>query len=455
MRMRHCVAGALALAAALACAPPAPAVETGVNETLNQTVPTARTAARLRAGWVRLWATWESMQPAPGRFAANAVAGLDARVRAARAHGLKVLVVVVHSPGWASGGLGGIAPPSDPASWGAFMGGLAQRVPGADAWELWNEPDSPDFFRGAPDPARYAAMLRAAYPAIKAVQPGDAVVTGGLVANDMDFVAALYDHGAGGYFDAVGVHTDTACLIAGPGSYYRDERGRIGRYTFTGYREVHDVMERHGDGGKPIWLTEIGWSSHTTAPGSCPIGASKGRKPLGVTEARQARFLTAAYRCAAADRFIGAVFWFGLQDIPHVGHARGYGLYRRNGRAKPAARAFRRLARGVRARRCGGRIDQTPPTLRVVKPADGLRFAGKLDVDVRAADNRGGTGLRRIHLDADGRHVRSWGTPRGRIRPWWATRTWPPGPHTLTFRVSDRAHNETTVTVHVHKLRRR
>ena len=62
----------------------------------------------------------------------------------------------------------------------------------------------------------------------------------------MDFLAALYDHGAQGSFDAVGVHTDTACLIDGPDVCYRDELGRIGRYTFSAYREVHAVMSGTG-----------------------------------------------------------------------------------------------------------------------------------------------------------------------------------------------------------------
>ena len=69
-------------------------------------------------------------------------------------------------------------------------------------------------------------MLRAAYPAIKAVaaerrRRAPAALNG----NDMDFVAALYANGAQGAFDAVGVHTDTACLTNGPDRYYRDERG--------------------------------------------------------------------------------------------------------------------------------------------------------------------------------------------------------------------------------------
>jgi Cellulase (glycosyl hydrolase family 5) len=441
------------LALTLACAPPASAVETGINETLGHTKPLPHTAGKLGADWVRLWALWQDMEPAQGAYNEHLIAVMNGRIAALKARGVKVLVVVHRAPAWASGGRGGIAPPSNPATFGRFMGQIAQRVPGADAWELWNEPDSGQFWAGGADPAAYAALLRAAYPAIKAVQPGDVVVTGGMVGNNMDFLSALYDHGAQGSFDAVGVHTDTACLTSGPDAYYRDERGRVGRYTFSAYREVHAVMSDRGDGAKPVWMTELGWN---TQRGLCNVGTKAGTKPLGVSPRRQARFLRAAYRCVAADPFLGVAFWFGLQDIKGSRHARGFGLYRRNQRAKPAARAFRRLNRGIRPRGgCGGYVDRTPPTIRVRSPLDGARFRGKLSVRVRAFDNPGGSGIGRISMALDGRHVRSWGGSGGSIDPWWGSADWRPGGHTLTFSVRDYAQNPASLTVRVEKLRRR
>ncbi|HKH16496.1 MAG TPA: cellulase family glycosylhydrolase [Solirubrobacteraceae bacterium] len=444
---------AAAVAAVFICAPPAQAVETGVNETVGQSVSTPRKATRLGADWMRVWAVWQDLEPARGAYAPHPIDALAEKVAALHARGVKVLVVVHRAPAWASGG--GIAPPRDPASFGRFMGGLAQRVPGVDAWELWNEPDGSEFWAGGPDPAHYAQLLKAAYPAIKAVQPGDVVVTGGMVGNDMDFLSALYDHGAQGSFDAVGVHTDTACLTRGPDAYYRDERGRVGRYTFTGYREVHAVMSDHGDGAKPIWMTELGWNTQSTRPRSCNTGAYAGKKRIGVSKRRQARFLRAAYRCLAADPFVGVALWFGMQDGPGSAHARAYGLYRAGGKGKPAAKAFRRLDRGIRPRRgCGGYVDRTPPTIRVAKPVQGKRFAGRIAVRVRAFDDLGGSGLGRIFLAHNGRHVRSWRPPGGSIAPWWESERWRPGTHTLTFSVRDRAFNQASLTVTVEKLRR-
>ena len=453
MRSRSLLAVLAATAAAvLVGAPPAHAVETGVNETLDQTVSSAEKAPRLGADWVRVWALWQDLEQSQGVYTEHLIVDLERRVAALKARGIKVLVVVHRAPAWATAQRSPIAPPASAQTFAAFMRTLAQRLPAVDAWELWNEQDGAEFWLGGPDPAAYAALLKATYPAIKSVQPGDTVVTGGTVGNNMDFVQALYDHGAQGSFDAVGVHTDTACLTNGPDVHYRDERGRVGRYTFSAYREVHAVMSAHGDGAKPIWMTELGWNTQSTGPRSCPVGAWAGQKPLGVSPKTQARYLRAAYRCLAADPFVGPAFWFGMQDIRGSRFAGGYGLYRVNGKGKRAAKAFRELDRGIRARHgCGGPVDRTPPTLRVTEPADGQRFSGKLSVRVRAFDNAGGTGLQRIYLAADGAHVRTWGGSGGSIDPWWATEKWERGPHTLTFRVRDNALNESTVTITVHK----
>ena len=455
MRIRICLAALLALLSVPLFTAPAGAVEVGVVETLGQTKPTADTAAGLGAGWVRLWATWEGAQPSgPGTWDVEAIRAANFAVGQAKARGLKVLMVVQRSPAWASGGRGGIHPPTDPATFGVAMGGFARQVPGVDAWELWNEEDAHMFWAGGADPAKYAAMVKAAYPAIKAAQPHDVVVTGATTGNNMDFVADLYAHGIKGSFDAVGVHTDTACLVNGPDDYYRDERGRIGQYTFSAFREVHAVMRRHGDGAKPIWMTELGWGTQSTAPGSCNVGKWAGQKPLGVSEAQQADFLRQAYSCLAADPIVKVGFWFGIQDIPGSAHAGAYGLYRRDGSAKPAAAAFKALARGIPPVPCGGVVDVSGPQIEIAQPLDGLKFVDMIDIDAKGIDSSGGVGIARIKMYADGKFERTFGDGHARISPWWPSRYWKRGKHTLTFKAIDEAGNVVTKSVRVHKVKR-
>src|SRR5688500_9498460 len=127
MRTRTCLAALLALISLLALTPaPAPALEVGLNETLGQTKPTAQTVSGLGAGWVRLWATWEAAQPAPGPggWRPDIIDNANRAVAEAKAEGLKVLMVVQRSPAWASGGAGGIHPPTDPSTFGAAMRGF-------------------------------------------------------------------------------------------------------------------------------------------------------------------------------------------------------------------------------------------------------------------------------------------------------------------------------------------
>ena len=455
MRIRSSLGLLFSILAVSVCAAPARAVETGIVETSGQSKPTAQTASDLGAGWVRIWASWETAQPSPGGWAPHIVANLNAAVNAAKAKGLKVLVVVQRTPAWASGGKGGIHPPTDPATFGAAMGGFAQQVPGVDAWELWNEEDASIFWAGGADPVAYAALLKSAYPAIKAVQPNDIVVTGATTGNNMDFIAELYRRGAQGHFDAVAVHTDTACLVDGPGSHYRDELGRIGRYAFTGYREVHAVMAANGDGAKPIWMTELGWNTQSTAAGSCNTGRWAGQKPLGVSEARQAEFLTQAYRCLAADPVVAVAFWFGFQDIPGAEYAAGFGLFRANGSAKPAAAAFAALAGGIPAQPCGGVKDTTGPEIRIAQPTDGARFVEMFPIDAKAIEPAGSVGVQKIEIYADGQFSRSYGNGHALMRAFWPAREWRNGStHTITFKGWDEADNTTSRTIRVRKVRK-
>ena len=195
---------------------------------------------------------------------------------------------------------------------------------GAAAYEVWNEEDETDFWGAAVDAAHYAAILKAAYPRIKAGRPGAKVLLGPLTGNNYNFLGQVYAAGAGSSFDAAAVHTDTACLVDPPSSFYRDG-GNVARFTFLGFRTVHDVMAANGDGAKPIWMTELGWTTTTT---TCARGMWAGQKPSGVTEAAQAANLKEAYHCLAGYPYI---------ETGDVVHAQGHQRQRRRARPLRAA----------------------------------------------------------------------------------------------------------------------
>ena len=272
------------------------------------------------------------------------------------------------------------------------------------------------------------------------------VVTTGMVGNNYRFLSDLYANGAGGSFDAVGVHTDTACLLASPDVYYREPDGRVGRFSFTGYREVHDVMAANGDAGKGIWMTEIGWNTGSRKPRSCRDGAVAGTRAEGVDDAHagplpHARLPLPARRPVRPRRAL--VLAPGRRPRRRL---------RRPPRADPAGRqAQEGLPRDARASATdaasGRRAAAASPTARRRRsrsgaPGDGALLTSdeNLPVRVRARDNPGGVGMRRVELHFNGRLVRTWG--RGRVNSsWFGFRKIPFGTHRVVIRALDRAQN--------------
>jgi hypothetical protein len=456
---RHRVALVCLLAslAALAGAGPAAAIETGFVPAMSQTVSGPDAAGDLGVGWVRLFMNWQDIEPVQGVFNEAIIANYVRDVAGYRARGAKVLIVPTSSPQWSSGSANVFGAPGSPAQYAAFVRHVAAALPGVAAWEVWNEADGNVFWENGPNPVAYAALLRAAYPAIKASNPSAMVLSTGLIANDSEFLTQLYDNGAQGSFDAVAVHTDNACLVAPPSSFYREPDGRIGRYAFTGYREVHHVMELHGDGAKPIWMTELGWNTATSAPNSCKEGMWAGTKPEGVSPGVQAKNLTDAYNCLAADPYVTVAMWFSLQDIPGgSGYDSHLGLMRADGAQKPAYAALKALRNGTNATpdaSCGGILDHDAPALQVIRPSNGLRFADLLSLRATAVDAPGGAGISTVELLADGRRVVKSKGGSFALDPWYrAGQRLGLGVHTLTFRARDNGGNVTEQAVQVEKV---
>ena len=302
--------------------------------------------AGLGVGWVRVFAAWNIFEPNRGHLNEPEIATLEEGL-AALPKGTKVIVDVVNTPQWETGSSNPAMPPSNPADYARFAGALAKRFAGrVAAWEIWNEEDASLWWASGPDPAAYTALLKAAYPAIKSAEPSATVVLGGLTGNDYEFLSQLYADGAKGFFDAVAVHTDTICDVESPYEILRNGQTdpRISRWSFLGYRTVHEVMLAHGD-GSPIWMTELGWSTDTSV---CNSGAWAGQKPAGVSPQQQATFLLQAYHCLAQDSYVQVGIWFGLQDTEPFGSPRSsYG----SARPEPAAQAGLRGAGRIRPQR--------------------------------------------------------------------------------------------------------
>jgi hypothetical protein len=464
MRLLKLLAPAVALLA-LALPGAAHAAQPGVNIAGAPTSDRIAEALATGAKTVRIFALWKDFEPdARGQYPSNNV-GLanltktfDDAIKQLTAGGAQPLFVVTEAPSWANGSSDVNVPPNDPADFGDFLKRFAAHNKGVGTvagYEVWNEPDENQFWHPAPDAVKYTAMLKAAYAGIKAGDPAATVVAGPMTGNDYSWLQNLYTAGAAGSFDVVAVHTDTACLDRGPDEFYR-ENNVLARYTFLGYRTVHDTMAANGDGNKPIWMTELGWSSTNGSPTSCTRGQWAGQKPSGVSEAAQAGFLTKAYSCLANDPYVTVASWFTMRDTTeHIDELNHYGLLRTDGSAKPAMAAFKAVAAagGGQAGPCG---DFDAPAIRVIKPTPGQQFVDKLDLQAAATD--AGVGLARITFTYDANaDVRNFtdglanNVPVG-LAPWQGSGKLGLGPHTIIVTALDKNGNTSTVQVPVVKV---
>jgi hypothetical protein len=251
--------------------------------------------AKTSATWLRVLIPWTNIETAKGQYDWGQ---LDAVMNAAFARNLRVLGVIAFSPTWARAANAYFTtPPDNAADYADFATAVVNRY-GARVsnWQLWNEPNLPLFFGGTPRNApRYTDLVKAAYPAIKAVQPGSTVVLAGLSRlpgeeSPPAFLEKMYAAGAKGYFDAAAAHPYVfpTGLAANPENGWSD----VGA--------LHDVMAANGDGGKKIWMTELG------AP-TCDCAD-------GVSPQEQAKQITDVLAAAAATGYSGPAFIYSIRD---------------------------------------------------------------------------------------------------------------------------------------------
>lgn len=255
--------------------------------------------ARTGASWVRVPMDWSQIEPTRGQFNWGVV---DNLVSSAHARNLRILGLIGYTPVWArvEGAqlLFPTSPPQRPSDFAAFVTGAVKRYGDrVSSWEIWNEPNLPLFFGFVDNKGgRYAEILKAVYPAIKSVQPNSTVVAAGLSRlpgsdSPPNFLKQLYDAGAGGFFDAAAAHP-----YVFPGGLAADpEKG------WSDVARMHEVMAAHGDGGKKIWMTEL--------------GAPTGNSPDSVSPEEQAKQITDVLAAAAQSGSSGPAFIYSVRDV--------------------------------------------------------------------------------------------------------------------------------------------
>ncbi len=283
-------------------------------------------AVQLHAKLIRAELPWSVLEPTgPGQLSPSALAYTDRLMSDAAAHGIGVIALVDSTPCWASSAPPQLIrecvptsssrafrwPPANPADFAAFARTLVERYGSAmTAFEVWNEPDQANekYFAGPNKAARYAALLAAAYPAIKQADPHVTVLAGSLVGSNGVFLRLLYQAGIKGHYDGLAVHFYTLSLQA--------------------VRETHAVQLANGDKTR-LWLDEFGWSD-------CFPRLKIQEEQACVTPAVQAQNITNLYRALSRANYVAAATLYELQDSS----SESFGVLAGTGARKPAFKAL-------------------------------------------------------------------------------------------------------------------
>jgi O-antigen ligase len=206
---------------------------------------------------------WASIEPVEGQFDWTP---WDRIVDAAG--DLKLIAVLDTAPRWASAARG--QPPTSTVQFANFAQTFAQRYGDrVDTYQIWDEPNLGDRWRGEVNPIEYAELLRQARDAIKQVDPTSTIVLAGLaptVETSQSNLAAwlflrrLYEAGARDLFDVV------AGKPYGFDTAPDDHRIDPNILNFQHLVLMREEMEKHGDASKALWATQFGWNTAPNSP---------------------------------------------------------------------------------------------------------------------------------------------------------------------------------------------
>jgi hypothetical protein len=291
-------------------------------------------------------ALWEASEPAaPVGGAHHYEWGFDDTIAAALArHGLRWLPIIDYSATWAESVAGSDhSPPTSAADYAAYAAAFAARYGSGgsfwsahpdltalpvDTFEIWNEPDSRNFWAPVPDPARYAALYQTAREGILAADPGARVIIGGLAYPGV-FLPALLAAAPDlrGHIDGVGIHP-----------YAPNPLGVLATVS-----HARATLAALGLGSVPLYVTEFGWP---TNPAHSQYWAPESVRP------RYIRSTIAALGHTNCGVAMTVLYTWVTPERDPANREDWFGINSPAGTATPDVRA---LTAGLRAAAAGGR----------------------------------------------------------------------------------------------------
>ena len=297
---------------------------------------------------LRVTFNWASIEVAPNSFDFTTY---DKYVLDAAQRGITMLPLLFNSPSFygkrsAKRHSRASLPPADNADFARFATLVVQRYgPNGSLWagnpnplpfrayQIWNEPTLPVYWRDKPSATEYLTMLRTVGGAIKAADPTAEIVTAGLPDSRLrgairlaPFLRGLYKGGGTSAFDTVAINTYAVNA----------------RYMGKLMNSTRGLMNRSGGRSDSTWITELGW---------CDKGA-KSRFCAGTKG--QAKNISASLKIIRQKRRawkLRGFVLFSWRDGRPYGTGNQWGLHtgllNLMGKKKPAYNAFARGVKGL------------------------------------------------------------------------------------------------------------
>jgi hypothetical protein len=307
----------------------------GVNIHLLRDDPALDLARTAGFRFVRMDMLWTNVERG-GRYR---FFQYDALLRSLDARGMGVLWILDYG----HPNHGGKTPrtPEDVAAFGRFVEAVAAHFKGRNVrYEIWNEPNTAQFWTPSPNASEYGALLREAVAAIHRADPSARVSSGGVSRVDMSFLSRAVTPALAADLTAVGIHP-----------YPKSGPEAIAPELATLREWVARVLGQSIE----IWDTEWGYSS-ANAPKEAPSN--------GHTEEGRRRQANLAVRELLTVWTLGLplAVWYDLRDDgPEPANPeQNYGLLDSSGKEKPAMQAIRTLMGAVSGRKYAGMIQETP-----------------------------------------------------------------------------------------------
>ena len=284
------------------------------------------TLDRLGVDLVRFTIDWSKVEARRGDRDWSSV---DPVLGALRARGIRTVVTLYGTPGWANGGQSANWAPTSASTFAAFAAAAANRYPWVKDWLIWNEPNQRRWLRPTAPSTYVQKLLNPAYAAIHRASPGTRVAggvtaprgsTGGVA--PVAWIRGM--RAAGARLDAYAHHPYPLDRLQTPSAGACRYCETITMASLQ--RLLREVTAAWGS-GKRIWLTEYGYQ--TNPPD----------RLLGVSTATQARYIGEAAWLTFKARNVDMLIHYLYRDEPELARWQS-GLVAASGAAKPGRRAF-------------------------------------------------------------------------------------------------------------------